>query len=237
MTNQQIHIAFKMVLDKNADSISFGGAPAFLPAEIDYFLNQALYEVIFNKVNGTNARSVPFEGDKKRLADLQNLIVSEHITTGVFNTENEFGTALGYIGFSGKTAQNPRGTRLIPVSTILVYNNVRHVVTLISHEQSERFVNSAINKPWIPSPTAVLQDDNLVIIIDSDMYQADADKELYLTYIKVPQQINYVEAAQEYVDLQENVLMEVINRAVVLALENIQSERTAAKLQLNNISE
>ena len=32
-------------------------------------------------------------------------------------------------------------------------------------------------------------------------------------------------------------MTEVINRAVVLALENIESQRTAGKLQLNQLSE
>ena len=35
----EIHKTFKLVLDKNADAVAFGGCPAFLPQEIDSFLN------------------------------------------------------------------------------------------------------------------------------------------------------------------------------------------------------
>ena len=44
MTRDQLHIAFKMAMDKNAQSVAFGGCPAFLPSEIDYWLNNALYQ-------------------------------------------------------------------------------------------------------------------------------------------------------------------------------------------------
>jgi len=39
MTNKDSHIIFKVVLDKNAEGIAYGGCPAFL--EVDLFLNQA----------------------------------------------------------------------------------------------------------------------------------------------------------------------------------------------------
>ena len=35
MTRDQLHIAFKIAMDKNSQSIAFGGCPAFLPDEID----------------------------------------------------------------------------------------------------------------------------------------------------------------------------------------------------------
>ena len=41
----------------------------------------------------------------------------------------------------------------------------------------------------------------------------------------------------EELDLPEDVMNEVINRAVVIALENIESPRTSTKLQLNQLSE
>jgi len=43
MTKDQLHIAFKIAMDKNATSIAFGGCPAFLDEEIDYWLNQGMY--------------------------------------------------------------------------------------------------------------------------------------------------------------------------------------------------
>jgi hypothetical protein len=41
MTNKDSHIIFKVVLDKNAEGVAYGGCPAFLDEEVDLFLNQA----------------------------------------------------------------------------------------------------------------------------------------------------------------------------------------------------
>lgn len=41
MTVLDLHTAFKVNMDKNAQGIAFGGCPAFLPEEIDMFLNEA----------------------------------------------------------------------------------------------------------------------------------------------------------------------------------------------------
>ena len=43
MTRDQLHIAFKIAMDKNSASAAFGGCPAFLDEEIDYWLNQGMY--------------------------------------------------------------------------------------------------------------------------------------------------------------------------------------------------
>lgn len=77
MTINELHIAFKVAMDKNATGVAFGGCPAFLPAEIDLFLNQAYIEVINNKFTGTNTLKTPFEGSVKRIADLEKLISTD----------------------------------------------------------------------------------------------------------------------------------------------------------------
>ena len=70
MTVLDLHTAFKVNMDKNAQGIAFGGCPAFLPEEIDMFLNEAYIQVIHNKYNGTNAAQTAFEGSIKRISDL-----------------------------------------------------------------------------------------------------------------------------------------------------------------------
>lgn len=41
MTTATAHKNLKVILDKNAQGVAFGGAPAFIDAELDIFLNQA----------------------------------------------------------------------------------------------------------------------------------------------------------------------------------------------------
>ena len=74
MTRTELHIAFKTAIDKNAPSVAFGGSPAFLPEEIDYWLNQGLYQEINTKFTGNNTLKTSFEGNVKRIHDLEGLI-------------------------------------------------------------------------------------------------------------------------------------------------------------------
>ena len=65
-------------MDKNSQSIAFGGCPAFLPEEIDYWLNQGLYQEINTKFTGNNGSKIAFEGSIKRTHDLENLIRTDN---------------------------------------------------------------------------------------------------------------------------------------------------------------
>ena len=67
MNNRTAHIQFKVILDKNDQGVAFGGAPAFLPQEIDLFLNQGQDEIISNKISGNNVLKVGFEGSQQRI--------------------------------------------------------------------------------------------------------------------------------------------------------------------------
>ena len=77
MIVSEIHKAFKVMMDKNAEAVAFGGCPAFLPEEIDLFLNQAFIEIISNKFTGQNVLQTPFEGSVKRVADLEGLVKTD----------------------------------------------------------------------------------------------------------------------------------------------------------------
>lgn len=77
MLTSDIHKAFKVIMDKNAEAVSFGGCPAFLPEEIDLFLNQAYIEIICNKYTGQNSLNIAFEGSVKRIQDLEGLVKTD----------------------------------------------------------------------------------------------------------------------------------------------------------------
>lgn len=232
MTHREIHIAFKMVLDKNAASVSFGGAPAFLSEEINYFLNQAKDEITSNKFTGINTRGIPFEGDNKRTADLQSLV--KQYTNKIEVIEAGFNM--------WKTVLDIDIIKdvLAPITLHLIYTKsddtkVRKICKLITHDQAQKFYETDINKPWIPHPVAYFEGNNLYFLIDDSL--TDEPTWCYFEYLKIPSKIDYTLGNNEYIDLNDNVLREIIDRAVVLALENIESQRTSSKLQLNNISE
>lgn len=110
-------------MDKNAQSVAFGGCPAFLPSEIDYWLNNALYQEINTKFTGNNPSKIAFEGSIKRTHDLENLICTDNAVTAT----KEAGINRCFIAnlFSGK--------RMFFVDAVLNFGNKKANVILVSH--------------------------------------------------------------------------------------------------------
>ena len=90
MNNRTAHIQFKVILDKNAQGVAFGGAPAFLPEEIDIFLNQGQDEIISNKISGNNPLKVGFEGSTQRMSELDALLRTDVNVVSSNTSFNEF---------------------------------------------------------------------------------------------------------------------------------------------------
>ena len=76
MTNKDSHIIFKVVLDKNAEGIAYGGCPAFLDEEVDLFLNHAL--------------RVGLEGSVSNLSEIEKLIATDVNLHAVHTGYNEY---------------------------------------------------------------------------------------------------------------------------------------------------
>lgn len=226
MKVSDIHKAFKIQMDKNAESVSFGGCPAFLPEEEDLFLNQAFIEVISNKFTGMNSQQVPFEGGVKRIADLENLVKTDYDISASFDSSSNVLTVENF---------SNNNTRMFYVDAVLHFGSKQSNCVLISHENARRFRKTYSNDPWIDIPVSTLENNKLIVYIDThsmtEPYTVD------ITYVSFPPKIDYTQADKEITEVPERVLYEVINRAVVIALENIESKRTETKVQINNLQE
>ena len=121
MKVQDIHKAFKVAMDKNAQAVAYGGCPAFLPAEEDLFLNQAYNEVISNKFTGTTVTKVAFEGSVNRIADLEGLIITED---GLPITTSLLENSVILEDFTNETGVNKGYRRMFYVSCILMFDNL-----------------------------------------------------------------------------------------------------------------
>ena len=225
MTRDQLHIAFKIAMDKNSQSISFGGCPAFLPEEIDYWLNQGLYQEINTKFTGNNTSKISFEGSVKRTHDLENLIKTD---TNVVAT-NDVTSNVCYIEnfFSGK--------RMFFVDASLNFGNKKANVRLINHSDAQRFKKTHSNNPWIDIPVGTIHDNTLFVYYDSELMKAD-QYTIDLTYVKYPTKVEDLPASG-LDEIPEYMWYEIVNRAVELALEDIESKRVQTKTQLNQLDE
>lgn len=225
MTREQFHSYFKVAMDKNSQSVAFGGCPAFLPEEIDYWLDQGLYQEISNKFTGNNYLKTSFEGSVKRIHDLEKLIRTDYnVEANVESNSNKcFITNLF------------NGNRMFFVDATLNFNNKKAAIILIDHSDATKFKKTYNNNPWIEEPVAVIEDNALHIYYDpmsmiSNAYSVD------ITYVKFPTKIEDL-PTEGMSEIPEYMQFEVINRAVELALEDIESKRTQTKSQLNQIDE
>lgn len=226
MTVSEIHKAFKVMMDKNAEAVAFGGCPAFLPEEIDLFLNQAFIEVISNKFTGQNVLQVPFEGSVKRVADLEGLVKTD---TAISLSLDQNRNVLTLSDFSNSNK------RMFYVNSVLHFDNTSSTCILVSHDDSRKFLKTYNNDPWIDTPVSVLEDNKLKVMIDS--HSMTAPYTIDITYVSFPPVIDSSNPDTEINIVPDRILYEVINRATVIALENIESKRTETKVQINNLSE
>lgn len=231
MTINEIHKAFKVQMDKNANAIAFGGCPAFLPEEIDLFLNQAYIQVISNKFTGNNTLQQPFEQSVKRIADLQKLIKTDKDV--VLNYTDSSSNVLTLPNFFVESNTNKR---MFYVDCVLHFGTSSANCMLIDHASTKRFLQTYDNLPWIQTPVAALEDNSLKIYFDPKSMTAD-DYSCDITYVKYPETIVYSNGSTNIDEVPDYVLYEVINRAVVIALENIEAQRSQTKLQINTLEE
>lgn len=232
MNNRTAHIQFKVILDKNAQGVAYGGSPAFLPEEIDIFLNQAQNEIISNKISGNNVLRQGFEGSLQSISELDALVCTDENIFANNSTYNEFVIDDIHDG----------GRRVTILSAVIMFKGSSTNCLIVDHQNANLFKQTYNNIPWVEVPVATLEDNRMKIYVDPVMQISDSFKPsnnkyaVNITYIKRPKQFDYTQLDEE-LDLPEDVMNEVINRAVVIALENIESPRTSTKLQLNQLSE
>lgn len=228
MTRDELHIAFKIEMDKNSQSVAYGGCPAFLPEEVDYWLNKGYYDVLTTKFSGQNSTETAFEGSVKRIADLERLVKTD---TNISVTLTE-GTNQLVLNDLLNRKQNNTG-RMFFIDAVLHWGDKQAVVELVSHEIARNFTKTYNNNPWIEKPVATIQDNSLVIYVDP--IEMTGTFTVDVTYVKHPTLITDLPSDTGLTEVPEYVQNEIVNKAVQLALDNIESQRIQTKSQLNTL--
>lgn len=231
MTRNELHTAFKVEMDKNSVNMAYGGCPAFIDSEIDYWINKGYYNLLMQKFTGGTSNEVKFEGDVKRIADFDRLIKTDkNVSLTKDNTTN-----CVYLSNLLNRNNDNRG-RMFYVSSVLSWGDSKATVKLLDHTQIKNFIKTYNNNPWIENPVGVIEDNTLKVYYDpismeSNSYSVD------LTYIKHPVLIDDLTSELEISELPDQTWYEVINRAVQMALENVESQRVQTKTSLINSEE
>ena len=228
MTRDELHIAFKIEMDKNSQSVAYGGCPAFLPEEVDYWLNKGYYDVLTTKFSGQNSTETAFEGSVKRIADLERLVKTDSsIPVNLTEGTNK----LVLTNLLNRNEDN--SGRMFFIDAVLHWGTKSAVIELVSHEIARNFVKTYNNNPWIEKPVATIQDNSLVIYIDP--IEMTGTFTVDVTYVKHPTLITDLPSDTGLTEVPEYVQNEIVNKAVQLALDNIESQRIQTKSQLNTL--
>ena len=218
MTREEVLNKFKVLIDKNA-GVAFGGYPAFIDAEIDMFISQAVHEVISNKYTGTQNQA-GFEATDKRIADLQGLVCTALILNP---TATSIPNAVAF--------ELPMDFWFYVDAYVKINGSTVYQVELTTHDIVKNFAVTHDNDPYIPVAKAVLEGNNIVVYYDNHL--VNSIDGLAMSYIYTPVIFTDDVLAKEL----EPLIDEIINRAVLIALENIEAPRTETKAQLNSLQE
>lgn len=112
-------------------------------------------------------------------------------------------------------------------------------ILLVSHDKAKKFRQTYDNVPYIPTPVATIEGNDLLVYYDPvSMKIGDKDGKYYvdITYIKNPTKVEDL-GENDMTEFPEYMQHEIVNRAVMLALSNIESQRTQTQSQINQLDE
>ena len=116
-------------------------------------------------------------------------------------------------------------------------------VKLTSHDVAEKFMVTPYNKPWVKIPVAYMEGNKVEIVYDPvNKPNVTSGSSAYLTYIKkfaefTSASLEAAASSQNEVqfELSDSMAEELINLAIVLTLENVESTRLNSKINLRGL--
>lgn len=239
MTHSDIYTKFMIEYDKANITSSY---PSLTDYEIATLLDKAYLALISEKLTGNNPRKAAFEADVKAIEDLQPLIetTTRSQPTKSDKVENEHIYTIDLTDFlyyiSAKVQYGSKNS----------IDGKRHLiqtVKLVSHENATKFMSTTTNTPWVKNPVAYFEDNEIHVLVDpyDSRFSGDNEK-LYLTYLRKPKKfaipISEDDAAATTFDnrsqfeLSDSMAEELINLAILMAAETVESPRLTTKTNI-----
>lgn len=214
MTITEFHNSFKFGLDK-FDSLNY---PNFLPAEIDLLLNQAQDMFVKQRYGSNNIKKQSFEETQKRFEDLKNVVVRVNLTPNAYSADN--------INSDARFVTLPTDHWII-VQELTELQFVECGVTktdsvytiATQHNDYSKLIDNPFGKPN-NAKVLRLMDSGKVELIPPTGSTITGYK---LTYIKKPVRMSLTSGVT--CELSDMVHQEIVNLAVSIALEGIESKR------------
>lgn len=230
MTHADIYEKFMIEYDKENVTTSY---PSLTEYEIATLLDKAYLALIAQKFTGNNMRRVPFEGDEKAVEDLQPLITEASVSLS--NNEVNY--------FSCKTANFFEPNVMYIIHAIIGTGDRFESAKQIQSKYVYKFTQNISNKPWSKSAIYCIQDNKIILVKSKLGEEADAHNDyinFIYTYIKYPQKFTdktnrLSQQTNIQFELSDSMAEELINLALVMSTEIVESPRMQTKAQLRGL--
>lgn len=240
MTIQEMHIEYKERLDKSSSS-SF---PELLVEHQDLFLNNAIQNFVKLRYGRNNIYKAGVEEIQKRTDDLRTLVVTNYpqittVTTETNTVKASLTTLYSDEALTTLTTDkywfflNGR-SRTVKFGCLSQYHSIR----IYNHDDINSILKNPFKKPRFDEIVGYFEKGDLYLVTDGT-FTIDKAK---ITYIKKPAVVKYgslypTPSANVDCDLPEHTHTEIINLAVLLTLENLESIRTQGFLNIKATTE
>jgi len=217
MLIDRFHIEFQLSLDKRDNS----AVPELEPEVMDYFLNEAQDRFIKLRYGKNNIYKSGFEEIQKRTDDLKALVRTEIIPTtavayedGIYRLDIDALPSgdlyMFYLRCRAEVEKENCAGKYVDVN-------------LVQQDKLNRALVDPFNRPSYGHPILYFEDRDIFIATDNTYSVPNAK----LTYLKRPAQMNVGTYGQPRVEceLSEYTHKEIVQLAVDIALENIESQR------------
>lgn len=228
MTSTEMIQAFKFRLDKT-DSLNY---PNFQNIEIDLLLNQAQERIIKQRYGNTNKERESFEETQKRTEDLKALVRNAIIVPAAnaadnIDTNAQFVTLPSdhwFIVQERCRITYPDCKDASKTDTVPVYP--------VQHNDINYVINNSFLKASKQRILRLMENSRVELIHDSD----SVIDEYRLRYIKKPVKISSIVPLVDC-ELSEHIHDELVDQAVLLALEDIESRRQQSYAPIEKTNE
>ena len=216
MTSTEMVTEFKFRLDK-VDSLNY---PNFDNTEIDLLLNQATERFVKQRYGTTNTKRSSFEETQKRAEDLKNVVSNAILTPALTATDN--------IDVTAQFVTLPTDHWFVVeercTGTYLDCNGAtlskRIPVYAYQHGDINRVIDDSFLKANKKRVLRLMENGRVELIHDPLVTLVD----YRLRYIRKPATISSIVPLVNC-DLSEHTHDEIVDQAVLLALEDIESRR------------
>lgn len=228
MTHADIYTKFLIEYDKANVTSSY---PDLTKYEIATILDKAYLALISQKINGNNTRNASIENDVMSIEDIQPLFTRSELKTADVEelgdvADNEYVYDLPIDMFHYVSGSAIVNKKINNIKKSFTYNNIK----IIPNTVADKYKVSSTNLPWIDNPVCYLEDNNLRVLLDA--YNKIDSVSVNIEYVKFPKGFtqNISNPSVDF-ELNDSAAEELINLAIVMSLEIVESPRLDSKIK------